>query len=154
MTLHHQLLARQLSFAARELLIEHIDGEVFISIDIVMANGPRMSSIKNLVRIGLLRYYPPYGRPSKTVVTEEGRAVLSHVLANYADALVHAGYGLTVKKATVMTKAMEASLSQIVPTDSQEHPDQPSEGSPDAATSPAASIPSESQQQASASGAG
>lgn len=74
----------------RDMMIDHIDGEVAVNV-----RDPRLVSVRNsLLKIGMLKGAtsgPRALRPRATVLTERGRMALAMVLGNYADALVRAG---------------------------------------------------------------
>lgn len=84
----------------RDVLIEHIDGAVGIvrfcpeGGEKSLALAQRNQTIKSLVGRGLLRtdVGMQHARPSTTAITEAGRAVLAKELADWAEALVQAGY--------------------------------------------------------------
>jgi len=77
---------RQLTSLQRDMLIDHIDGQV-----VVLAN--HLKNVRNsLIRIGLLAGWPMHSkRPRATALTEPGRQVVGMILGQYADALVRAG---------------------------------------------------------------
>ena len=84
----HKMVARALTQAQRELLIEHVDGSSSVEVAIVVSD--RNAARKILLSKGLIR--PDRHRPPKvTTITDDGRQVLAYVLAEYADALVRAG---------------------------------------------------------------
>jgi hypothetical protein len=87
----------------RDLLIDHLDGPAPI------VNSPlarrehaanwktvsaRREALKGLVERGLLRLDMRHRTPRTTVMTEKGRAALAAALADWAEALVRAGYGV------------------------------------------------------------
>ena len=77
---------RQLTTLQRDMLIDHIDGEI----EIVAVH---LKNVRNsLIRIGLLAGSPQYSkRPRATILTEPGRQAVGIILGQYADALVRAG---------------------------------------------------------------
>jgi hypothetical protein len=75
----------RLSHAQRQLLIDHIDGEVAIMGD--------SKTRRSLLKFGLLKPLPPNSpRPRYTALTVLGRHALSIILSQYAETLVRAGY--------------------------------------------------------------
>lgn len=88
--MNHARMASLLSRAQRNLLIKHIDG----SFDVPVMVQATTKSVERdrLVRKGLIRPNRST-RPTKTLITEDGRRVLATLLAEYAEALVRAGYG-------------------------------------------------------------
>jgi hypothetical protein len=79
--------ATELKPAARNLLIDHIDG------DRPVRRAEPVAAIGALLRRELIDYKPSGAiAPTHSVITERGRVVLSFILAEYADALVRAGY--------------------------------------------------------------
>ncbi len=79
----HEL--RNLTTLQRNMLINHLDGEVSVTHhDVVVRNS--------LVKIGLLRGATSHTtRPRATVLTDRGRMALAMVLGECADALIRAG---------------------------------------------------------------
>lgn len=84
----HKAVARALSQAQRELLIDHVDGSSALEIAVIA--GERSGARKVLIAKRLIRP-DRRERPRSTVITDDGRQVLSWVLAEYADALARAG---------------------------------------------------------------
>lgn len=81
--MNHRNIAR----ASRDLLIEHIDGQrPFVS-----KGSPRLTTLRSCLTRGWIRFDDP-GRPKNTVITEAGRRALALALADWADALVRAGF--------------------------------------------------------------
>src|SRR5579863_25172 len=79
---------RRLSAAQRNLLIDHIDGPV----DVSLINRWDKSARRGLISTRLLEGHPRGSiRPRQTTLTERGREALGMVLGDYADALVRAG---------------------------------------------------------------
>jgi hypothetical protein len=79
---------RKLSTHQRNLLIDHIDGEV----DVVVSDPHKVQCRNALMALGLLRGSPTQAvRPRITVLTERGRMAVAMILGDYADALVRAG---------------------------------------------------------------
>lgn len=83
----HERIARNLAPGPRALLLAHIDGSVPIRV------AERAAARNSLMAKGLLRSDRP-NRPTKTLITDDGRQVLAWVLAECADALTRAGYGV------------------------------------------------------------
>lgn len=79
-------MIRRLTASQRELLIDHIDGEV----DVVTANHHMTGVRGSLMKAGLL-LGTATKRPRTTILTEPGRRAVGMVLGDYADALVRAG---------------------------------------------------------------
>lgn len=87
----------------RDVLIEHIDGNrveiqraISSGVDAVAQWG-RTLTFDALVKRGFLRPDGPgtlTSRPRYTVITEAGRAALAETLADWAEALVLAGYSV------------------------------------------------------------
>lgn len=82
-------MAVVISPALRDLLIEHIDWPIPFRVRDVARHA--------VVKAALGRewlYTQPYGvfRPTHTVLTEKGRAVLAAALADWAEAMVRAGF--------------------------------------------------------------
>jgi hypothetical protein len=73
----------------RNMLVDHIDGPVDMTL-----TDPRVIQGRNtLIDQGLLQTSPPQAaRPRITILTELGRMALAAILAEYADALVRAGF--------------------------------------------------------------
>lgn len=88
----HQTIANGLPRGAKDLLFEHIDGESFIKVKIVV--GDREASRGVLLERKLIRYDSTSARPASTIITEDGRYVLATLLARYAEELIRAGYGI------------------------------------------------------------
>ncbi len=82
----------------RDILIEHLDGKrvPYIvraksrSFEDCHNSMGRHPTLRSAVSRGLLRVT---GSPPHTVMTESGREALSKTLADWADALIRAGYG-------------------------------------------------------------
>jgi hypothetical protein len=76
----------QLTALQRNMLINHIDGTVDVTLhdhNLVQVRG-------SLLRNGMIKGATPF-RPRATMLTERGRYALAAVLAHYAEALVRAG---------------------------------------------------------------
>lgn len=98
-----RLAAADLSIQMRELLIEHVDKP---AVELNVIDGNRRRVILALVQRGLLRYCTPDGdclrpglggvvaRPMATQISPDGREVLCALLAEYADAIVRAGFAV------------------------------------------------------------
>lgn len=79
---------RKLTMLQRNLLIDHIDGEV----DVVLSDPHKTQTRNAMMVLGLLRGTPSQAnRPRATVLTERGRMAVAMILGDYADALVRAG---------------------------------------------------------------
>jgi hypothetical protein len=81
----HRLTAFQ-----RDMLIEHVDGPV----DVTVRDHRRVCVRDSLITNGMLR--PDHSgprpiRPKATILTERGRYALAAVLAHYAESLIRAG---------------------------------------------------------------
>lgn len=76
----------------RNLLIAHIDGTNDITVPVFIKE--RTSARMGLIAQKLIRPDRPRWA-TKTTITEDGRQVLACVLADYAEALVAAGYDLS-----------------------------------------------------------
>jgi len=90
---------RPLSSTARDLLIEHLDGQVVPFKRVGRLGGikayrlaVRNRVIKALVENGCLRWNRTV-RPTCTQLTAKGRSELADLLAEYADVLMRAQYG-------------------------------------------------------------
>lgn len=85
----------------RDILIEHLDGVVLVLAVAKPGEGPAMGrrrqTVAALLARGLLRSTRRAGLGNGhqyTVVTEAGRRALAEALADWADALARALYGL------------------------------------------------------------
>jgi hypothetical protein len=81
---------RRLTAHQRDLLIDHIDGPVDVSVH----NVHTVQCRNALIAYGLLRGTPtnvPTARPRHTALTERGRMAVAIVLGDYADGLIRAG---------------------------------------------------------------
>jgi hypothetical protein len=76
----------KLTALQRDMLVNHIDGTVDVTLNDHNLVQVRGSLLKN----GMLKGATPF-RPRVTMLTERGRYALAAVLANYAEALVLAG---------------------------------------------------------------
>lgn len=122
----HDEIARKLPDAARALLIEHVDGSRFVEVPVVI--GERTKTRHTLLNLGLLKpgwidadgvQHGTYSvRPSTTYITDDGRQVLAVILANYADALIRAGYGIVMETETAIA-AEARRVAQMMPTPSK-----------------------------------
>ena len=90
--MNHKNVARSLSRAQRNLLIAHIDGTNDIAVPVFIKE--RTNARVGLISLKLIRPDRPRWA-TKTTITEDGRQVLATILADYAEALVAAGYGLS-----------------------------------------------------------
>lgn len=108
----HQVVARKLSKPAAELLLEHVDGISFVEFPV--RPDERNNSRLGLVRAGLLRYTQRGPRPQTTAITEDGRAVLCFVLADYAEALTAAGYAVAPARPTAIAATARALASDFL----------------------------------------
>lgn len=77
---------RRLTPNQRDLLIEHVDGEV----DVVKSDHHQSIVRNSLMQLGMLRGTEKV-RPRFTVLTDRGRLALAMVLGQCADSLVRAG---------------------------------------------------------------
>ena len=79
---------RKLSSPQRNLLIDHIDGEVDVTV-----HGAHLVQCRNaLIAYGLLRGSPiGASRPRATILTDRGRMAVAIILGDCADMLVRAG---------------------------------------------------------------
>jgi hypothetical protein len=95
-----------LTTGMRDVLIEHIDGPVPIvragnlSGARCKAEAIRYKSVWALMDRGLLIQRPGFS-PRFTIITEAGREELAKALADWADALVRAGYEISDLAAAV-----------------------------------------------------
>lgn len=108
----HEEVARKLTAEARNLLVDHVDGSRFVEVPVVI--GERTRTRQTLLNLRLLKYgwlgedgkgkatYNP--RPTATYMTDDGRHVLAIVLAEYADALIRAGYGIVQEAETAIAE--------------------------------------------------
>jgi len=110
----HDQVAARLTRAARAMLIEHVDGERFVEVPVNTGTGNATRRI--LCNLGLIR---PNRRERAitTIITEDGRLVLCHLLAEYAEMLLRAGYGISGKSA--VSKVAEQ-LVERLPRESTE----------------------------------
>jgi hypothetical protein len=108
---------RNLSKYQRDLLIDHIDGELEVSV-----RDPHLTNVRNaLMRIGLLRGTTGGTiRPKSTVLTERGRMAVGMVLGDYADALARAGAldPITLLRQAQARRAQTAPISAEVALES------------------------------------
>lgn len=88
---HHQGLAATLSKGCRDLLVEHVDGSTYVEVPVVA--GERKAARQALLSRGLIRFRQHSPRPTTTYITDDGRQVLCHVLADYIEALMRATGG-------------------------------------------------------------
>lgn len=86
----HAAVAAALSKDCRDLLVEHIDGSAPIGYINGLASKTR--SRQALLDRRLIHYHGAQKYPTRTMINEDGRTVLAHVLASYADALIRAGF--------------------------------------------------------------
>lgn len=98
----HRTVAARLPRVAKDLLLAHIDGPRFINVPIVA--GTLEVSRTALLNRKLIRCDSLNARPTSTVITEDGRHVLAIILADYAEALIRAGYGIEVEASGVIRK--------------------------------------------------
>lgn len=80
-----------LSACVRDLLIEHIESVVPLVRTVTRAEAGRTRMRRVLIAQGALRY-DRQDFPRATLITERGRQRLATALADWADALVRAGY--------------------------------------------------------------
>lgn len=78
---------QQLTSLQREMLIDHIDG----ALDVTVRDPHRVQTRNSLMANKMLRPDGPGLRPKTTVLTERGRYAVATLLAGYAEALVRAG---------------------------------------------------------------
>lgn len=109
--MHHKDVAAGLSNAQRALLIEHVDGGAFVPAPISVRLMARRQTTESLQRLGLLRL-DGYKSPKSTSVTDDGRMVMALVLAEYADALMRAGYVVREAVAAPAIAAVAALLNE------------------------------------------
>lgn len=95
-------MSQPLSVAARDVLIEHIDGRpvpiiVPTSVDPIdrPAMGCRYKATAALLKRGFLRTDGSGARPAATVITEAGRMKLASELADWADAIQRAALAIS-----------------------------------------------------------
>ena len=83
--------SRHLSAPMRDLLLAHIDGSATVPVEFNAKNAACIKSTWAAIAHGLIR---PDGLPrmKQTFITDKGREVLAMALADWADALVRAGY--------------------------------------------------------------
>jgi hypothetical protein len=80
----------KVSGAQRKMLLAHLDGPV--DVDVSQDGKTRWTLIqRGLITADAATPYRP-ARPKSTRITDRGRQVVAYVLAEYADALVAAGY--------------------------------------------------------------
>lgn len=88
-------LASFMQRPSRELLMEHVDGEAWAEVGVVLKNSGRRNAMMTLMDRGLIRYSGhKHMRRQTTTITEDGRFVLAIILADFAEALIKAGYAL------------------------------------------------------------
>lgn len=84
--MNHRSVSYTLSRLQRDMLIEHIDGGI-VAVDVT-----RLNTRDALVDRGLLVHIERGSRPLRTRLSEDGRAVVAAILADYAETLIRAGY--------------------------------------------------------------
>ena len=84
---------KMISASIRDMLIDHLDGRV-VPVDVTI-RGRAITLFACLER-GFIRYDHPPSRYA-TVITTLGRAALAEALAEWAEALVRAGFDLKVE---------------------------------------------------------
>ena len=95
-----------LSTAMRDLLIEHIDRDVPLNI----SDCNRYNRVRGAVQSGYLMWVGGVIRPKGTTLTDHGKKVLCHALAEWADALVAA----RESRDEVLTALLDDALAQAV----------------------------------------
>lgn len=109
----HQVVARKLSKAAAELLLEHVDGTSFV--EALIRTDTTMPRVRlGLIAAKLIRYTQYGPRPKATMITEDGRAVLCFVLADYAEILTAAGYAVAPARPTAIAATARALASDLL----------------------------------------
>ena len=92
----HEQIAQRLSKHQRDMLVEHIDGKLFVPVPVTLRNPARNRSTLALIDAKLIRYSghwrSDHNRPQSTRITDDGRQVLAIILAQYAEALIRAGH--------------------------------------------------------------
>jgi hypothetical protein len=96
----HKAVAGKLNKPGRDLLVRHVDGEAFVDVRVDLRTQGWASTMKHLMDLGVLRFAGHARNVSKTRITRDGRMVLAHVLASYAEALIYAGYLIEIGAAT------------------------------------------------------
>lgn len=88
-----QTMLRALTPAQRDLLLAHVSGPRPVMVGATSNTDKAHAVFAVLIRRGLIRG-EPFGspRPRASVLTDLGRATVAHILAEYADALVAAGF--------------------------------------------------------------
>ena len=117
----HRAVARRLSKAAAELLLDHVDGTAFVEAPFTVHDPSRKRTALALMDSGLIRFVGYGARPSRTRITEDGRAVLCFVLADYADALTAAGYAIGRLRPTAISETAKM-IADSMPKPSVELP--------------------------------
>lgn len=114
--MNHKRIAHELSFTSRDLLIEHVDGSNDVPVPVYVTE--RCSARNGLISKGLVRP-DRKERATKTVITDDGRQVLAYVLADYAEALVRAGYTAIASPIATPPRpiAIEAKAPELAPAD-------------------------------------
>lgn len=103
-------LTKRLTLVSRRVLLDHIDGA---EIALPIARDQSWPTRELLIRLGLVRFgQNGTDRPRTTKITEKGREVLACLLAEYADALLRAGYGIE-RRAAVLDDALLRKLTAI-----------------------------------------
>jgi hypothetical protein len=102
-------MIRKLTIPQRNMLVDHIDGPVDMTL-----TDPRIIQGRNtLIDQGLLQTSPPQAvRPRITILTELGRMALAAILAEYADALVRAGF-MDLLDASEKMKRLQSNNEQL-----------------------------------------
>lgn len=103
---------RRMTSMQRDLLIDHIDGEL----DVHLTNVHLINVRNSLMKIGLLRGATNNTtRPRTTVLTERGRMAVGIILGDYADALVRAGLFEQENPLQVLRRLLESRRAESPP---------------------------------------
>lgn len=111
-------VAAQLSKPQRDLLVEHVDGRMPVRQPVIAGDKYRVRVTAVLARRRLLAYEgKTRARPTHTRITDDGRAVLAWVLADYAQALLRSQYGIDVEAERAVSVASRFLASKGDPKD-------------------------------------
>lgn len=122
-----QALARLLSRAQQDMLMQHIDGSCWVPL--LIRQDKSAPTRRSLIDLGLIenRLYGEQHTPKRTYITLKGREVLCQVLSDYADALIRAGFHLklpaevTEPQAATPPPDLEKMLRSAMLSNAQRH---------------------------------
>ena len=80
-----------LTTVMRDFLIKHIDGSSTVPVDFVVCNSAALQTARAAIEHGWVKL-DGLRHPKRSFITDKGREILAGALADWADALVRAGY--------------------------------------------------------------